>query len=549
MNNDDKVLLTRREFALAAGAAAAMTLGPGVQASHRTIPAPRWGNWVHWGDQGNGTYCNPVLPSDYSDLDCIRVGSDFYAISSTFQYSPGVIILHSRDLVNWRILSHAVSDLTQITLELNWDRMNRYGTGIWAGAIRYYKGKFRVYFSAPHEGYFMTTATDPAGPWEPLHCVMRGAGWDDCCPFWDDNGQGYLVGTCFATGYKTWLFKLTPDGRGLIKGWQKLLDEGEGREANKLYKINGWYYHLFSQYNPHVGRYLMMQRSRHITGPYEKRQISYAQRRAHEPNQGGLVQLPDGAWYFFTHHGDGDWEGRCASLLPVTWVQGWPIVGKAGRNNIGEMVWSGRMPVAGTPVVTPQTDDHFDESKLAVQWEWNYQPRADKWSLTQRPGFLRLHAFKPLQRNNLKKAGNTLTQRVLRTSSNIVTIALDLDGMANGQLAGLCHYSSDWCTIGVRREHGLIHLEWAHNYTIMRGPELRSRKLWLRSIWGLDGKSRFSYSLDGQLFRPFGNPYQLGWGDYRGDRIGIFTYNNESEAGYVDCDFFTYHYAHATSIT
>lgn len=126
----------------------------------------KWGEWTTWGDQEDGTYCNPVLPSDYSDIDCIRVGDDYYAISSTFQYSPGMVIIHSKDLVNWTIKGHVVSDLRQISEEMNWTRMNRYGRGIWAGAIRYYQGKFYVYFGTPDEGYFMSTATDPAGPWE-----------------------------------------------------------------------------------------------------------------------------------------------------------------------------------------------------------------------------------------------------------------------------------------------------------------------------------------------------------------------------------------------
>jgi beta-xylosidase len=504
---------------------------------------PAWGDWPRWGDQGDGNYRNPVLPSDYSDLDCIRVGSDYYAISSTFQYSPGVVILRSKDMVNWSILGHVVDDLTQIGPDLNWDKMNRYGRGIWAGAIRYHAGKFWVYCGTPDEGYFMSTAKNPAGPWQPLHCVMGEAGWDDCCPFWDDDGQGYFVGTCFKDGYKTWLFKLTPDGRDLVSEWRVLLNEGGGREANKLYKINGTYYHLFSEHKPGVGRSVMMQRAKNITGPYnEKRRLSHAQPEAREPNQGGLVQTQKGDWYFFTHHGTGDWEGRCASLLPVTWVDGWPIVGQVGKDGIGTMVWAARKPVANTPIVTPQTDDEFNDPKLGVQWEWNYQPRADKWSLTERPGFLRLHAFKPLQRDNLKTAGNTLTQRALRTSTNVVTLALDLSGMADGQVAGLCHYSKDYSTIGVRRERGIITIESAHNQTITRGSDLTSQKIWLRSTWGLDGKSQFAYSTNGTAFTPFGENYQLGWGDYRGDRIGIFTYNADADAGYLDCDSFTYHY-------
>jgi len=136
-----------------------------------------------WGDQGNGTICNPVLPGDFSDIDVIRVGTDFYAITSTFQYSPGVAILHSKDLVNWEILSHVVNDVTTISPEMNWDRMNRYGTGIWAGSIRYYKNKYWVYFGTPDEGFFMSSATNPAGPWSPLHGVLSAKGWDDCCSY------------------------------------------------------------------------------------------------------------------------------------------------------------------------------------------------------------------------------------------------------------------------------------------------------------------------------------------------------------------------------
>jgi beta-xylosidase len=532
-------LLTGGAMSRAASNADPQRLFTSFRGDGDSVP-PTWGKWPLWGDQGDGTYRNPVLPADYSDLDCIRVGPDYYAISSTFQYSPGVVILHSRDLVNWSILGHVVDDLTQIGTELNWDRMNRYGRGVWAGAIRYHGGKFWVYFGTPDEGYFMSTASNPAGPWQPLHCVMRAAGWDDCCPFWDDDGQGYLVGTHFKDGYKTWLFKLTPDGRNLVGGWRVLLNEGSGREANKLYKINGTYYHFYSEASSH-GRFVMMQRSTNIAGPYtEKRQLSHAQREMHEPNQGGLVQAENGGWYFFTHHGSGDWEGRCASLLPVTWMDGWPILGEVGSDGIGRMVWSGRKPVPSAPVATPQSDDDFKGPKLGLQWEWNYQPRTDKWSLAERPGFLRLHAFKPLERDNVKKAGNTLTQRVLRTSTNVVTLALDLSGLADGQVAGLCHYSKDFSTIGVRRRNGIVTLESARNQTVTNGPVLNTRKLWLRSTWALDGKSCYSYSTNGTLFTPFGEAYQLGWGDYRGDRIGIFTYNNDAEAGYVDCDFFTY---------
>lgn len=173
-------------------------------------------------------------------------------------------------------------------------------------------------------------------------------------------------------------------------------------------------------------------------------------------------------------------------------MDSWPIIGSVGSDGVGTMVWSSRKPVANSPIITPQTDDDFNNPKLGVQWEWNYQPRADKWSLTEHPGFLRLHAFKPLQRDNLKKAGNTLTQCSLRTSTNVVTLALDLSGMADGQVARLCHYSKDYSTIAVRRQDGKLTLESAQNKTITPGLVLKTQRIWLRSEWGLDGKSRYS---------------------------------------------------------
>lgn len=512
-----------------------------LSAAPADAPNP-WGNWPKWGDQKDGTYRNPVLPGDYSDLDCIRVGSNYYAITSTFQYSPGVTILRSKDLVNWRIVGHAVDDVTQIGPELNWDRMNRYGRGVWAGAIRYHDGKFRIYFGTPEEGYFMTTAKDPAGPWEPLHQMTKESGWDDCCPFWDDDGQGYFVATHFRDNYKTWLYKLTRDGRDIVPDSGVLINEGAGREANKLFKIGDTYYHFFSE-APNGGRYVMMQRSKNITGPYtEKRCLSHTQGEFHEPNQGGIVQTEKGDWYFLTHHGHGDWEGRPASLLPVTWVDGWPILGKVGDDGVGTMVWSGKMPVSGGPVLVPQSSDDFKGPKLGLQWEWNYQPRADKWSLTERRGFLRLHAFKPLRGDQLKTAGNTLTQRSMRTPNNIATLAMDISGIADGQVAGLCHYSGDNSTVGVRREGSAVTLEFSRNGKFTTGPRITSPRMWLRSTWGLDGLSHYAYSTDGNTFTNFGEPYQLGWGDYRGDRIGIFTYNNKGDAGFVDIDSFSYDY-------
>jgi beta-xylosidase len=503
----------------------------------------KWGDWQTWGDQNNGTYINPILPGDYSDLDCIRVGNNYYAVSSTFQYSPGFVILHSKDLVNWKILSHAVNDITQISPEMNWDKMNRYGKGIWAGAIRYHNKKFWIYFGTPDEGYFMTTAKNPAGPWEPLHHMLKDKGWDDCCPFWDDDGQGYFVGTNFSDGYKIHLFKMTADGKELIKESGKIIYQSKGSEANKLYKINGVYYHFFSEVKKD-GRAIMMQRSTNIYGPYtEIKQLSHSQKEFHEPNQGGIVQTQKGDWYFLTHHGSGgDWSGRIMSLLPVTWIDSWPIIGKAGADTIGRMVWTGKKPVKSSKIIIPQTNDEFSTSILPPQWEWNYQPRKDKWSLTERKGWLRLHAFQPIETSNLLKAGNTLTQRSYRTTFNEVIIKIDISNMEEGQKAGLCHFGSpNYSSFGVAYDSARF-IEYNIKGVITRGPVITANIIWLKSTWGLDGKSHYFYSLDGITYSAFGNAWQLAWGAYRGDRIGIYNYNNKTDSGFIDVDYFRYSY-------
>jgi len=506
-----------------------------------------------WGDQGDGTYNNPILPGDYSDLDAIRVGSDFYAISSTMQFSPGMVVLHSKDLVNWEIAGHVVEDLTRISPELNWDRMNRYGRGVWAGSIRYYNGKFRVYFGTPDEGFFMSTATDPAGPWEPLHQIWKVSGWDDCCPFLDDDGQMYFIATNFSLDpknnkkYNIHLFRMTPDGRQIIMESDSIIYQSTGSEANKLYKINGIFYHYFSEVKSE-GRVVMMGRSKNIYGPYEIKQLNHVNKsKDREPNQGGLIKLESGDWWFLTHHGStGNWEGRVASLLPITWVNGWPIIGDVGTDMIGNMVWSSRMPIKNNTKFFIQTDDEFSGKALSVQWEWNYQPRADKWSLIDNPGFVRLYAFIPLPTDkngiNFLSVGNTLTQRSMKTDSCEAMIKVELAGMSDGQFAGLCHFAGTYSAFGVRLKEGVLRLVYDNNGQETEGKTITSSTIYLKSCWGINGNSQYSFSTDGRIFETFGKPYKLTWGKYRGDRIGIFCYNSTEEKGYVDVDWFHYDY-------
>jgi beta-xylosidase len=549
--NPERLLLLLLWLIPAVSVAGASDSGPTALKPPEKLASPtKVPTHAAWGDQGNGTYFNPVMPGDFSDLDAIRVGRDYYAISSTMQYSPGMAIIYSKDLVNWTMIGHVVTDLTVMDAELNWDKMNRAGRGIWAGAIRYHAKKFWVYFGTPDQGIFMSTAVDPTGPWTRAKRVLDASGWDDPCPFWDDDGQAYLVTTHFTpegpsgTSYNIHLFEMNAAGDALLVKSDRIIHQSNGSEANKLYKIHGLYYHYYSQVTAE-GRVPMMDRSASLEGPWESHQLMHVNTAVDkEPNQGGLVEIPSGKWYFVTHQGRGDWEGRAGVLLPVTWIKGWPIIGQVGLDGIGNMIWRGKKPILGFPRTTLSASDSFHEPVLKPEWEWNYQPRAGMWSLTEHPGALTMRAFPPIRPGDFRSIGDILTQRAFRTPQNEVTIKLDLSGMVDGQEAGLTHFAKSYCTLGIVQKANVRTLSYNQNGRRVTGPPISASTIYLRSIWGFEGKSQFFYSLDGRTYQPFGDAYELTWGSYRGDRIGIFTNNPVAVAGSLYVDSFQYQIRH-----
>jgi beta-xylosidase len=288
------------------------------------------------------------------------------------------------------------------------------------------------------------------------------------------------------------------------------------------------------------GRVVMMDRAKSLDGPWESRQLIHVHGAVDkEPNQGGIVQGPDGRWWFFTHQGRGDWEGRAAVLLPVEWVDGWPVLGKVGADGIGGMVWSAPKPVQGKAKSSVVTSDDFDAPVLKPEWQWNYQPRAGMWSLMERKGFLRLHAFAPVRPGDPRTIGDVLTQRAFRSAQNELAVKLDVSGMVDGQEAGLSHFAKTYASLGVTQTGDVRAISLNENGVRVAGPVLKQATLWLRSTWGFDGVSQFAYSLDGRKFVPIGDPYQLTWGSYRGDRVGLFTWNAEA-AGWADFDSINY---------
>lgn len=539
-----------------------------------------------WGDNGDGTYNNPVLPGDYSDPDIIRVEDDYYMITSTFQLSPGLTVLHSTDLVNWEIINHAVDDISQIDPRFNYDKMDGYGRGIWAPCITYNKANetFYIHFGTPDEGFFMVKTQDIYGEWSDVYELERpdgsvfGSGWDDCGVLWDDDGQGYFIGTNFdgkysrdgyvAQKYQSWLYKISDDGYTLedmgipVHYSNDAYNPNErSPEAYKLFKKDGIYY-IYHNGVYGSDRRAWLMRSDCIYGKLDNGENGsfenpgkyehcpfYVVAGYRGPCQGNFVDADTEngkQWYFWTHQGSTQVDGRPDSLIPVEWVDGWPkadadATGESG----GDMPWENiAKPFPDSEIKRPQTSDEFESTELGVQWLWNFQPDNTKWNLTERPGYMRMYAKKPLSSDKLSKTPNTLLQRMYKTDGNIVTTKIDISGMVDGQNAGLTHSASDTSTcIGIVQENGKRYLRYfTSSGADMRGIEIPSdvTEIYFRSEWDTDCVNYFSYSLDGSAFKYFGQKYQLIGIKYRGDYVGIYNYNNSGENGYIDVDYFRY---------
>jgi len=238
-------------------------------------------------------------------------------------------------------------------------------------------------------------------------------------------------------------------------------------------------------------------------------------------------------------------NGRPVSLFPVTWIDDWPMAGAdSNHDGIGEPVWRVEMPVRGQAAMFPQGSDEFTGVTLHPRWQWNYQPRADKWSLTARPGYLRLSAFKPLANGDFFKAGNTICQRYVKSDSVQVDVKIDISNMADGEEAGLSHFNggADYASIGVAQTGTTRTLRYSSNGASRSGEQVPGSvtTIWLRSRVDKSSRNTYYFSYDGSNFTQFGGTFALKWGGYRGDYVGIYNYNNTSETGSIDVDWFHY---------
>ena len=489
-----------------------------------------------WGDQGNGTYKNPVLNADYSDPDVIRVGRDFYMVCSDFHFM-GIPVLHSTDLVNWTIVSQVYN---RLDIDPGYSSMTKYSRGSWAPALRYHNGKFYIYFCTPEEGLYMSTATDPAGKWSPLVEVQRVAKWEDPCPFWDDDGQAYLGHSRTGAG-PIIIHKMSADGTHLLDTGT-VVYRGPTAEGTKIYKRNGYYYIIIPEGGVGKG-YETALRSKSIYGPYERRVVlEQGRTKTNGPHQGGWVELDSGESWFMHFQDDGA-IGRVVHLEPMKWVDDWPVMGvDFDGNGIGEPVAIYNKPnvVKVYKITAPQTSDEFDKPNLGPQWQWNHSPVDGEWSLSRSKGYLSLRA---MQAPNNKLAKNTITQKLMG-KKGMMTTKLDLQQMAPGQRAGLCLLGQNIYEIGVIDTNGKAMLFANNNGKVTLGAMLSQQTIYLRLAADLEGNHTvMQYSLDGKDFTQLGEECVLSKKNYwKGVRPGLFSYNIKQDGGIALFDWFRYAY-------
>ncbi|HTX64453.1 MAG TPA: family 43 glycosylhydrolase [Opitutaceae bacterium] len=513
--------------------------GPGPSPSVSAMPPPPW-----MPDRGDGTYRNPVLFADYSDPDVVRVGDDFWLTASSFSQVPGLPILHSRDLVNWTLVNHALPRL----VPADFFAEPRHGGGVWAPAIRYHAGKYWIYYPDPDFGIYVTTAADPRGRWSDPVPVLAGIGLIDPCPFWDDDGRVYLVHAWSLSrahiNNKITLHELSADGtRALdaggfiidadqIPGWHTL-------EGPKLYKRDGWYY-IFAPAGGVPQGYQAVFRSKNIHGPYEHRIVLDQGRTAiNGPHQGAWVDTPGGQDWFL-HFQDRGPYGRVVHLEPMVWRDGWPVIGDDPTGDgKGEPVLVHRKPdVPPQPPAAPVCSDDFAGPELGLQWQWqaNSQPG---WATVGgvAPG-LRLAAVPAPAADSLWMAPNLLMQKFPAPEFSATT-RLTLTPAGTGDEAGLIVFGYSYAWIGVRQTATgprLVQMVCAKardggKECEAAGVALPPGPCVLRVTVDAQARCTFAYSRDGWSFETLGEVFQAEQSRWVGAKVGVFAAARYGAAG------------------
>lgn len=519
--------------------------------------------WVS--DEGNGMYRNPVLHADYSDPDVCAVGEDYFLTASSFNCTPGLPILHSKDLVNWKIVNYALKKVEPV----EYYNEPRHGKGVWAPSIRFHEGMYYIYWGDPDFGIFMVKTRDPYGEWDAPVLVKAGKGMIDPCPLWDDDGRVYLAHAWAGSRAKfnsvLTVCELNKEGTAVISDPVLVFDGNDGVnhtiEGAKFYKRNGFYY-LFAPAGGVVSGWQLVMRSKDVYGPYEAR-IVMAQGKTdiNGPHQGGWVDTPAGESWFL-HFQDKGAYGRVLHLNPMKWINDWPVIGvdKDG-DGCGDPVSRYRKPKTDKtyPIETPVESDEFDTRKLGLQWEWhaNYQ---DVFGFTTNMGYARIygHELSP-HFKNFWEVPNLLMQK-FPAEEFTATAKLKVSAKDDGQLSGLIIMGWDYSWIGVEKqgekfllkqavckdaEQGnleqvstLAVLEPSRKFEAGLFPNYE-REIYIRVHVDKGAYCRFSYSLDGKNFTEAGTLFKARQGKWIGAKVGMFSVTpHGKERGWVDVDWF-----------
>lgn len=519
--------------------------------------------WVS--DEGNGMYRNPVLHADYSDPDVCAVGEDYFLTASSFNCTPGLPILHSKDLVNWKIVNYALKKVEPV----EYYNEARHGKGVWAPSIRFHEGVFYIYWGDPDFGIFMVKTRDPYGEWDAPVLVKAGKGMIDPCPLWDDDGRVYLAHAWAGSRAKfnsvLTVCEMNKEGTAVISDPVLVFDGNDGVnhtiEGAKFYKRNGFYY-LFAPAGGVVSGWQLVMRSKDVYGPYEARIVmAKGKTDINGPHQGGWVDTPAGESWFL-HFQDKGAYGRVLHLNPMKWVNDWPVIGvdKDG-DGCGDPVSRYRKPKIGKtyPIETPVESEEFDTRKLGLQWEWhaNYQ---DVFGFTTKMGYVRIygHELSP-HFKNFWEVPNLLMQK-FPAEEFTATAKLKVSAKDDGQLSGLIIMGWDYSWIGVEKqgekfllkqavckdaEQGnleqvstLAVLEPSRKFEAGLFPNYE-REIYIRVHVGKGAYCRFSYSLDGKKFTEAGTLFKARQGKWIGAKVGMFSVTpHGKERGWVDVDWF-----------
>lgn len=506
------------------------------------------GKWVP--DKNDGSFKNPVIYADYSDPDVIRVGDKYYLVSSSFSNFPGLPVLESADLVNWKIISHAA----EVYPADGFDRP-QHGNGIWAPSIRFHNNEFYIYFGDPDNGIYMTRSRRPEGPWAPLKLIKNAKGWIDPCPFWDKDGTAYLVHAWANSraGIKSILTINKMNNEGT-----EILDEGvmvfDGRktqptiEGPKIYFRSGYYY-IFAPAGGVKPGWQAVLRSKNIYGPYEEKIVlEQGSTKINGPHQGAWIVSESGEDWFI-HFQDKGAFGRIVHLQPLKWINGWPVIGiDYDGNGIGEPVTEYKMPLIkkSRKIVIPQTDDEFNGSKLGLQWQWEANFDKKWYSLDSRKGFLRLNIMPPVSDyKNLYDIPNLPTQKFPSPNFTAET-KVSLKTLNEGDKAGLIILGADYSYIALEKKNKSFQIIQAECIDadkekaeqINEAADIADEEVIFSVKVNENGVYSFSYSMDGKNFIKFGKEFTARAGRWVGAKAGLFTVrikkSNQQGCAYVD---------------